>query len=377
MGREWWRSPWTILGVVVAVPVLAFTIPALMAPRRPAGVTRPTPPPATPGAVAEACGPGSIAADSAAPPPSPTLQAPLPTPRVGERIFYDSQQNDVLVLGGSDFTTGRPLSDAWTLDGAGWQSEASPDMAPGPVVQDPSSGRLTALDGSRSSGDGLQTWSWNGAAWTAAADLPLAGGWEVLGLEPLRTQLVLVAGNAARTATETWTWAAGGSWTLRHPVNELPAGASAPLLAADPTHDRIVALLDPHTPSGETTQAWAWGGSSWTFVTSTTRFGLDPYSESLAPDPQTGAVVLFLHPGGSAACTWALSGSTWEELSADSPDVDTSPDGTTLLADTGIGRVILVGGDWPDGNPLDVLWVLNGSRWTAEPASVLGTGPPA
>ncbi len=161
----------------------------------------------------------------------------------------------MLVLGGSDFTTDRPLRDAWTLGGAGWQSEARPDMAPGPVVQDPSSGRLTALDGSRSSGHALETWSWNGAAWTAAANLPLASGWDVQGMEPLGTQLVLVAENGARTATETWTWAAGGSWTLRHPVNGLPAGASAPRLAADAAHDRIVALLDPHTPSGESTQA--------------------------------------------------------------------------------------------------------------------------
>jgi hypothetical protein len=60
-----------------------------------------------------------------------------------------------------------------------------------------------------------------------------------------------------------------------------------------------------------------------------------------------------------------------------SADVDPSPDGTTLLADTGSGRVILVAGEWPAGNPLDVLWVLDGSTWSAEPASALGAAPPA
>jgi hypothetical protein len=42
-----------------------------------------------------------------------------------------------------------------------------------------------------------------------------------------------------------------------------------------------------------------------------------------------------------------------------------------LLSDTHIGRVILIGGA-SRPNPLNVLWVLNGSAWRAEAASVLG-----
>jgi len=213
MGEKWWRSPWTILGVVVAVPLVGFTIPALVSPHLTVPVATPTPSLAVPGVVSKACGSSSIAAVSTAPPPSPVLQAPIPPPRVGERIFYDSQQNSVLVLGGSDFSTGQPLGDAWRLDAEGWHPEANPATAPGPVVEDPSSGGLMALDGSRSDGAGLETWSWTAGAWTWLAHLPLAAGWEVQGLQPLGAQLVLVAENAARTATQTWTWAPGSTWT--------------------------------------------------------------------------------------------------------------------------------------------------------------------
>ncbi len=71
------------------------------------------------------------------------------------------------------------------------------------------------------------------------------------------------------------------------------------------------------------------------------------------------------------ACTWALDGTSWREVNPVSPDVDTA--GATLISDTRIGRVIIIGSALRP-NPLNVLWVLNGSTWGAEPPSVLAAG---
>ena len=139
------------------------------------------------------------------------------------------------------------------------------------------------------------------------------------------------------------------------------------MLSADPLRHRVIAVLAAAATAGGATQTWAWNGSTWRLVSSTFKLGLDPISATMAPDPQTGAVLLFMHPAGWLACTWALSGAVWREVNPSSPDVDTAFSGASLLSDTYIGRAILIGGA-ARPNPLSVLWVLNGSVWTAEVA---------
>lgn len=183
---------------------------------------------------------------------------------------------------------------------------------------------------------------------------------------------MLVAENLHDTyeppSTRTWTWSEL-SWSLDHPATNLPVGSAALLISADPIHHRIVALVSA-TQLGPT-QTWAWTGSNWQLIDSTYELGLDPISATMAPDPQSGSVLLYMSPPGIPACTWALSGSTWREVDPASPDVDTAYGGGTLLTDSRIGRVILIGGPaQPGGNPLNTLWIFNGSSWTAEPASV-------
>ncbi len=367
------RTSWSLLLVVVSVPVLVFGLVTLlghtqMPPTR-------TPTPGVPLLQSEACGLSPPSSPTATPEPAPTLGPTLPAPREGEAISYDSGANDVVMLGGQTFPANggasETLNDAWTLDSLGWhQDHLLPSPTPGAMAEDPRTGHLIMVGSPLSTGEAQQTWSWDGNAWKRLADLPAATA-GTLGLAPLADQLVLVTENSQGTATQTWTWT-GSVWALRHPASNLPLGAAGPVISADPFRHRVIAVLASAATAGGATQTWAWNGSTWRLVSSTFKLGLDPISASMAPDPETGAVLLFMHPVGSAACTWALSGAAWREVNPSSPDVDTAFGGASMLSDTHIGRVILVGGA-ARPNPLNVLWVLSGSVWRAEPSSFLGT----
>jgi hypothetical protein len=366
------RTNLSLLLVVVAVPVLVFGLLALL--RHTQIQPIPTATPGIPLLQGEACGLSPTTSPSSTSMPVPTLGPRLPTPREGGAIGYDSVANDVVMLGGQTFSANggasQPLNDSWTLDSQGWhQDHLVPSPTPGAMAEDPRTGHLIMVGSPLPSGEAQQTWSWDGNAWTRLADLPAATD-RTVGLAPLAGQLVLVTENSQVTGTQTWAWT-GVAWSLRHPATNLPLGAAGPVISADPLRHRVIAVLAAAATSGGSTQAWAWDGSTWRLVSATFELGLDPISATMAPDPQTGAVLLFMHPAGSVACTWALSGATWREVNPSSPDVDTAFGGASLLSDTHIGRLILIGGA-ARPNPLNVLWVLIGSVWRAEPSTFLG-----
>lgn len=367
------RTTWLLLLVVVLlVPAIALGLPALL--RHPQIAPTPSPTPGIPLLVSQACGLGSTASPSVTAVPVPTLGPPLPTPREGEVIGYDSAHNDLVMLGGQTFAliggASKILDDSWILDSQGWH-EIHPvsSPTPGAMAPDPRSGHLIMVSSPLPTGEAQQTWSWDGRAWTRLVDLPAPTD-RVVGLAPLGNQLVLVTENSQATATQTWVWT-GAVWSLRHPVTNLPLGAADPVISADPLHHRVVAVLVAAATAGGATQTWAWDGSTWRLASSTFKLGIDPSTASMVPDPQTGAVLLFMHPPGSMACTWALDGTSWREVNPVSPDVDTA--GAILISDTRIGRVIIIGSALRP-NPLNVLWVLNGSTWDVEPPSVLAAG---
>jgi hypothetical protein len=365
------RVSWSLLLVVVSLPVLVFGLLTLLAHTQ--VPPTPTPTPGTPLLQGEACGLSSTSSQTATSGPVPTLGPELPTPREGGAMGYDSVANDIVMLGGQTFPANggasRTLNDSWTLDSQGWhQDHLVPNPTPGAIAEDPRTGHLIMVGSPLPSGEAQQTWSWDGNGWRRLADLP-APPTVVVGLAPLADQLVLVTENSQVTATQTWAWT-GSAWVLRHPASNLPLGAAGPVISADPLRHRVIAVLTALPTAGGATQTWAWNGSTWRLVSSTFKLGLDPTSANMAPDPQTGTVLLYMHPVGSMACSWALNGAVWREVNPSSPGVDTAFGGALLLSDTRIGRVILIGGA-PRPNPLNVLWVLSGSAWRAEPASVL------
>ena len=368
------RVSWSLLLVVVSLPVLVFGLLTLLAHTQ--IPPTPTPTPGIPLLQGEGCGLGPTSSPTATSGLVPTLGPELPTPREGGAMGYDSVANDIVMLGGQTFPANsgagasQTLNDSWTLDSLGWhQDHLVPNPTPGAIAQDPRTGRLIMVGSPLPSGEGQQTWSWDGNAWRRLADLPAPTD-RVVGLAPLADQLVLVTENSQVTATHTWAWT-GSAWSLRHPTSNLPLGAAGPVISADPLRRRVIAVLTALPTAGGATQTWAWNGSTWRPVSSTFKLGLDPTSANIAPDPQPGPVLLYMHPDGSNACTWALSGAVWREVNSSSPGIDASFSGALLLSDTRIGRVILIGGaSFP--NPLNVLWVLSGSVWRAEPASVLG-----
>ena len=376
MQRTARRTSWSLLVIVVSVPVLVFALLTLLGHTHIPPTPTLAPTPGIPLLQGEACGLSSTSSPTATSEPVPTLGPELPTPREGGAMGYDSVANDIVMLGGQSFPanggagTSQTLNDAWSLDSLGWhQDHLVPNPTPGAIAKDPRTGQLIMVGSPLPSGEAQQTWSWDGNAWRRQADLPAPTD-RVVGLAPLADQLVLVTENSQVTTTQTWAWT-GSAWSPRHPASNLPLGAAGPVISADPLRHRVIAVLTALPTAGGATQTWAWNGSTWRLVSSTFELGLDPTSAMMAPDPQTGTVLLYMHPDGSMACTWALNGAVWREVNSSSPGVDASFSGALLLSDTHIGRVILIGGA-SRPNPLNVLWVLSGSVWRAEPASVLG-----
>ncbi|MGA8015936.1 MAG: hypothetical protein WCB85_08475 [Candidatus Dormiibacterota bacterium] len=307
--------------------------------------------------------------------PTATLQPPLPPPRQGEAMAYDGVQNEVLTVGG-DFGFGATTPtflDQWELDARGWH-ELHPTLSPPPgwMAQDPVTGDIIMVSGSNASLENVETWSWDGSRWTRLADLPATTD-RAAGLAVLDDQLVLVTESADYEETHTWIWT-GSAWAPQAPLNPAPGTGVSPVIAADPAHHRIVALfLIGGTSEAYATQTWVWDGTTWNLVSSSSDPGLDPPTASMATDPQTGSVLLYQDPGGGGPCTWELTGSTWRRVAGASPDVYTAYNGARLLTDPLIGRVILVGGPG-EANPLNTLWVFDGSTWRSEPSSALVGG---
>ena len=371
--RPWYRSPWLLLVVVAALPALAFGVPELL--RQVPGAPATASPVPTSTLVPAPLVERSCPVSSAIAVPIATLEPPLPPPRQGEAMAYDSVHNEVLVLGGNfGFGTVTPiLLDQWELDAGGWH-EIHPKLSPPPgwMAQDPVTGDIIMVSGSNSSWENVETWSWDGSSWTRLADLPATTD-QAAGLAVLGDQLVLVSERSDYAETHTWIWT-GSAWALQRPVTEAPGTGVSPVIAADPAHHRIVALFLIGGSLYGRTQTWAWDGTTWQLVGSSSDLGLDPITASMATDPQTGSVLLYQDPGGGGPCTWELTGSTWRRVAGASPDVYTAYNGARLLTDSRIGRVILVGSvSGPGvGNPLDALWVFDGSAWRSEPASALG-----
>jgi hypothetical protein len=187
---------------------------------------------------------------------------------------------------------------------------------------------------------------------------------------PSLGQLVLVTAPTSDLATtdDTWTWD-GSSWQLDQRAAALPVEGSTPVLVSDPAHRRLVAVFTGDANSRSET--WAWNGATWSQLVANEVAPFDPVTATMTADPGTGNVVLYIGGGDvRVGSTWTLNGTTWRQVNAASPVVDTDYHGSWLLADTHIGRVLMIGSAGRP-NPLNVLWVFTGTSWTAERPSVL------
>jgi len=215
----------------------------------------------------------------------------------------------------------------------------------------------------------LETWVWDGLAWTQLAVSPpgvhFAVSAEALAYDRARGRLVLFASGWTANAS-TWELE-GNAWVWKADLG--PAPRHNPGMAYDSDRNRIV-LFGGNSRSGTTTypfgDLWEWDGVQWTDVTVA---GPDPrYSPVLQYD--SARQTLFM-AGGShqipSPTTWGFSAGSWTLLSY----VGAYQHNLSSAYDDLRSRVIVSGGLPDMGEPQQ--W--NGSSWS--PIGLVGDGLPA
>jgi hypothetical protein len=240
-------------------------------------------------------------------------------------------------------------------------------------------------------GQYVDTWSWNGTAWTQLhpkLDGPGLMAWFTMAYDAAtRQEIALGAFSGCGAMTGMFTWN-GSQWTQTPQSLALPDVLDSYSLAYDAATGAMIAVGDaPPSQSGEIQpsgrsgpETWSWNGTHWTFLHPATSAPalLDP---AIAYDAATKDIVLF---GGEAVsdatgssvygapsdATWLWNGTTWSEApSAESPPARY---GASMAYDPDLGSAVMFGGvvgdvtaEPPTGTAtvFDDMWSWNGTTW--------------
>ena len=329
---------WGLLVLIVVAPAAFYGFQAVVRQPTPSGSSIPTTVHIT-----------TPSAQPLGPTPSVTLAPPIPSPRELDAMAFDATRNEIVMYGGSGFGAGQQTDSrsTWIFDAGGWHLRhpvTSPDVVAGSMTQDPVTGSVVLVGAPPARNHPLETWTWDGTTWTRRGELAVAtqdliGMGAIFGLGQL--VMVTTPTTGASTTDDTWLWV-GSMWRLQAPPIALPVEGSTPVLSSDPAHRRVVAVFTGTANSRAET--WAWNGATWSQLAANEVEPFDPITAAMAPDPRSGDVVMYIGGGDArSGSTWALSGSTWRQVNGVAPAVDTDYHGAWLLADTDIGRVLMIG----------------------------------
>lgn len=217
---------------------------------------------------------------------------------------------------------------------------------------------------SRSSAPVDETWTWDGRRWTQArlAIRPAPRTGALMAYDASRKVVLMFGGTGKGAATrsapvqlnDTWTWN-GSRWTLQRPMHSPALGASGwqSTMAPDPASGAVLLFgFVNNAPASVAAETWSWNGSDWTKLAAATA-------------PQTPGTMfsdgnhafLIAQPfwpvhGRAVYQTWRWDTSAWTLLNLQ----------RDLPATAGIGSIAF---DWQDQS----LVMLNGDTWTWDRSS--------
>jgi hypothetical protein len=251
-------------------------------------------------------------------------------------------------------------------------------------------------------GDGIGTWTFDGADWSAhsPAGAPRARGRSALAYDPSTKQVVMFGGAVAPCAVsptsqptaapgafaDTWTWN-GSIWSQQHPLTSPPAAGGA-CAAYDATTNQLI-MYGGETPSaGKPTvyldATWQWTGSAWTQLATATA---PPGGNcAMTYDATTSSIVMLVRSDpttdGSTVQTWVWTGTSWTRGADIGAQISRAPIGLPayygateppqIAVDPATGQALAwlnVGA--PSNNQLtsNQLWAWDGSTWSRQAAA--------
>lgn len=277
------------------------------------------------------------------------VSAPLVRPpgRVAQGWVWDEVAGHALLFGGSSGGTLRRL-DTWSWDGRAWtqRADAGPAGAWFATATDPNTRRPLRFGGSLDDG-GLSdlAFRWEGAAWAQLdGSVPPPRSHAVMATDPRRGRTVLFGGDDGRGVLAD-TWEFDGARWRRVETDGGPPARRSHVMAFDPSSGEVVLFGGNVEQAGALDDTWRFDGQRWAALDASVR---PPARRdaALAFDPTLGGLVLTggsrLEPNGSVLSfnqTWLLRGSTWTNLDAEASWVDWSP---SLTFDSVRGRLSLL-----------------------------------
>lgn len=291
-----------------------------------------------------------------------------PSPRDLATMAYDAARQRILLVAGNNTLACCPntLADTWEFDGTDWTQRAVASPAVGFSWYEPTGQRVLHYES-----NGLQTWAWDGTAWSAlgqpAGSLPTNYG--AIAYDSLRQRAVLFGGADRWWLRATHYEHDGSGWALRQ------TGGPSPRMMHAMTYDAargVVLLFGGRRYDGLPGQdTWEWNGSWWF-----EHFGIPspPGREvpGLVFDPSRNVAVLYGGRSGPTTDlhdTWEWDGAAWTQIQ--SPTAPTAAHGMAMVYEPGTQSVLLFGGR-ANGALLDETWRLVSTN--APPASVTPYG---
>jgi hypothetical protein len=191
-----------------------------------------------------------------------------PAPRNGAVMAFDSRRGRTVLFGG-DVQSGE-FGDTWEWDGAAWTrvAESGPRAREGhTLVFDPDRGVSVLFGGLAGDTTLRDTWEWNGATWTRVAESGpparfLHGG----AYDPRRRVTVIYGGDPSfpppDSLADTWEWN-GATWTR---AADGPGPRDHVGLAYDVTLEKIVMAGGSRFVGEVPFDVHAWDGAAWSRV---------------------------------------------------------------------------------------------------------------
>jgi hypothetical protein len=283
---------------------------------------------------------------------------PGPTPgiRLISRAAFDPRLGGVLLVGGLVGGEGRdnpPLADTWLWDGAAWQQlpvEGPPARSFHTLAYDEARQRLVLFGGfDRPAYQGgqprLDTWEWDGAAWTCAFACD----------DPYTFPTVALA-----SATPTPTTPTG----LAPSAAQAPAPCNGHDLAYFPSLQlTLLVNCGPERPDAapDPLQLWGWDGAAWRLIDASG----PPLRQlgGVAYDARRDRLVLYGGRGPTAdytdMWTWA-PGAGWQQLDAQAGSLSNH---FAMVYDPDRDRLVAYGGQDLQQVVLSDTWEFDGVAW--------------
>ena len=228
-----------------------------------------------------------------------------PLARFWSVMAYDEATSQLILFGGA--TCCQFFGDTWDWTGTTWQRltpDASPSIrAASTMAYDQATGQLLLFGGTAGPMYG-DTWDWTGTTWRPLdpATEPPARSGAAMAYDPATDQLVLFGGNnlegPSGQGPDTWTWN-GSDWTEQHPLTS-PSGREFASMAFDAHSGQLLLFGGAPVSLPAYGDTWRWTGSNWVQLHPP---GFPParLAASMAYDPQTGDVLVTGGTNGPAS----------------------------------------------------------------------------